>query len=193
MPHSQDWDFSPPPDSLLGDHDVDVKSTALKGRRIALLLSGGIACIKLPLLARELRRHGAQVVAIASEEALRYVTHDALAWCTDQPVVTELTAQAEHLSGRAPFDAYLLAPATYNTIHKMRHGIADGVVTAVLATAIGRMERGQSKVLIAPTMHGSMHNSLLTEALRFLHGLGCRVIKPRQEHGKNNQIGRAHV
>jgi phosphopantothenoylcysteine decarboxylase/phosphopantothenate--cysteine ligase len=186
MTHNTDWDFSPPPDSKLGDHDVDVKSTALQGKRIALLLSGGIACIKIPLLARELRRHGAQVVAIVSEEALRYVTRDALAWCTDQPVICELTAQAEHLSGRAPFDAYLLAPATYNTIHKLRYGIADGVVTAVLATAIGRMERGQSKVLLAPTMHGSMHNSILTEALRFLHGLGCRVIKPRQEHGKNN-------
>lgn len=166
------------PESALGDHDVERKSNALDGRRIALLLSGGIACIKIPLLARELRRHGAEVVAMVSEEALRYVTVDALSWCTDRPVICALSAQAEHLSGRSPFDAYLVAPATYNTINKLRYGIADGVLTSVLVTAFGRLERGQSKLLLAPTMHGSMHNSILTESLHWLAEHGVRVIPP---------------
>ncbi|GDY00894.1 hypothetical protein LBMAG49_02230 [Planctomycetota bacterium] len=186
MTKRNDWDFSPPPESALGDHDVERKSNALDGRRIALLLSGGIACIKIPLLARELRRHGAEVVAMVSEEALRYVTVDALSWCTDRPVICALSAQAEHLSGRSPFDAYLVAPATYNTINKLRYGIADGVLTSVLVTAFGRLERGQSKLLLAPTMHGSMHNSILTESLHWLAEHGVRVIPPKQSHGKNN-------
>ena len=41
-----------------------------------------------------------------------------------------------------------------------------------MASAIGRMEQGKSQVLIAPTMHGSLHNSILTESLKILSGLG---------------------
>ncbi len=181
-----DWDFTPPPPSPLGDHDVALVGNRLVGKRVALLLSGGIACIKTPMLARALRRQGAEVVAFASDEALRYVTEDALAWCTDRPIVKHLTAQAEHLSDRSPFDAYLVAPATYNTINKLRYGIADSVVTSVLASALGRMERGQAAVLVAPTMHGTMHTAILTESLRWLDAHGVRVIPPRMQNGKHN-------
>jgi phosphopantothenoylcysteine decarboxylase/phosphopantothenate--cysteine ligase len=48
------------------------------------------------------------------------------------------------------------------------------------------MERGLTTVLIAPTMHGSLHNSLLVDALRRLHDLGARVIPPRDAYGKHN-------
>lgn len=181
-----DWDFSAPPPSALGDHDVLLEGEALLGKRVALLASGGIACIKVPALVRALRRQGAQVVAFVSEEALRYTTEDALEWCTHHKVVRALSPQAEHLSDSQPFDAYLLAPATYNTINKLRYGIADGVLSTVLASALGRMERGQTQVLIAPTMHGSMHNSILSESLAWLAARGVRVIRPRQEHGKNH-------
>lgn len=161
----------------------------LAGKRVALLVSGGIAAFKAPLLARALRRQGAHVVAFASEEALRYVTAEALEWSTVHPVVTRLTAAAEHLSDEAPFAAYLLAPATYNSINKLRHGIADGVVSAALVSALGRMEQGRAQLLIAPTMHGSMHTAILTESLRFLAGLGVRIIAPREDYGKHNLPG----
>jgi phosphopantothenoylcysteine decarboxylase/phosphopantothenate--cysteine ligase len=181
-----DWDFTPPPSSALSDHAVELEGEHLAGKRVALLLSGGIACIKAPQLARALRRQGAEVTAFLSEEALRYTTVDALEWCTDRPAVVRLTAQAEHLSDRAPFDAYLVAPATYNTINKLRHGIADGVVASVLASALGRMERGRCAVLVAPTMHGTMHTAILTESLRWLSAHGVRVVPPREAHGKHN-------
>ena len=77
------------------------------------------------------------------------------------------------------------APATYNTINKLRYGIADGVITAALASALGRMERGQTQILIAPTMHGSLHNSILTESLQQLQKIGVRIIPPRVADGKN--------
>ena len=57
------WDFSPPPPSDLGDHDVPLEGTHLQGKRIALLVTGGIAAMKAPLIARALRRQGADVVA----------------------------------------------------------------------------------------------------------------------------------
>jgi phosphopantothenoylcysteine decarboxylase / phosphopantothenate---cysteine ligase len=181
-----DWDFQPPPESELGDRAIALESTHLQNKRIALLITGSIAAIKAPLIARTLRRQGATVVAFASSEALRYTTVDALEWSTTNAVVTKLTANAEHLSDENPFAAYLVAPATYNTINKMGLGIADGVITSALGSAIGRMEQGKTKILIAPTMHGSLHNSILTRSLQQLNSLGVTILPPKVANGKNN-------
>lgn len=181
-----DWDFSAPTPSAMGDHDVPMVSQRLAGRRIALLVTGGIAAMKTPQIARALRRHGAQVVAFASEDALRYVAREALEWATLGPVITGLTWRAEHLSDDAPFDAYLLAPATHSTIAKMAHGIGDTVVTSALISALGRLAQGRTKVLVAPTMHGTMHNAQLVDNARRLAAQGVRLIAPRDAYGKHN-------
>lgn len=181
-----DWDFSAPTPSGMGDHDVPRASDRLAGRRIALLVTGGIAAMKAPEVARGLRRHGASVVAFASEDALRYVAREALEWATLGPVVSALTWKAEHLSDSAPFDAYLVAPATHSTIAKMAHGIGDTVVTSALISALGRMEQGRTRVLVAPTMHGTMHNAQLVDNARRLAAQGVRFITPRDAYGKHN-------
>jgi len=181
-----DWDFSPPPSCGMGDHDVPDEGTHLKGKSVALVITGGIASMKAPFIARALRRQGARVVVYASEDALRYTTVEALEWSSNNPVVTRLTSAAEHISDANPFDVFLVAPATYNTINKMACGTADGTVSTTLACAIGRMERGQASVLVAPTMHGTLHNSILTDSMKKLHSLGVRIIPPRQDYGKNN-------
>ncbi|MGL5834407.1 MAG: bifunctional phosphopantothenoylcysteine decarboxylase/phosphopantothenate--cysteine ligase CoaBC [Waterburya sp.] len=180
------WDFEPPPESALGDRQIALESTHLQSKRIALLVTGSIAAMKAPLIARTLRRRGAEVVAFVSPEALRYTTIDALEWSTTNPVVTKLTANAEHLSDEHPFAAYLVAPATYNTINKMALGIADGVISSTLGSAIGRMEQGKTQILVAPTMHGTLHNSILTESLHKLDRLGVKIIPPQVAYGKNN-------
>lgn len=180
------WDFSSPPESDLGDREVPLEGYHLHHKRIALLVTGSIAAMKAPFIARALRRQGAEVVAFVSSEALRYTTVDTLEWSTTNPVVTKLTPAAEHLSDENPFAAYLVAPATYNTINKMALGIADGVITSTLGSAIGQMERGKTQILVVPTMHGSLHNSILTSSLQKLDHMGVRIIKPRIDYGKNN-------
>ncbi len=181
-----DWDFAAPTPSTMGDHDVPRASDRLARKRIALLVTGGIAAMKAPEVARGLRRHGASVTAFASEDALRYVAREALEWATLGPVVSALTWQAEHLSDSHPFDAYLVAPATHSTIAKMAHGIGDTVVTSALISALGRMEQGQTQVLVAPTMHGTMHNAQLVDNARRLAAQGVRFITPRDAYGKHN-------
>ncbi len=181
-----DWDFTAPAESDLGDRQVLLCGNHLAGKRIALLITGSIAAIKAPLLARELRREGATVVAFASPEALRYTTIESLEWSTTYPVITQLTPAAEHLSDNHPFDLYLVAPATYNTINKFRYGIADGVISCTLASALGKQEKGQTKIMIVPTMHGSLHNQILTESCQKLHQWGVKVMAPKDAYGKHN-------
>lgn len=178
--------FPAPTPSDLGDHEVPRDGDALDGVRVALVVTGGIAAFKAPMIARALRRQGAVVTAFATTEGLRYVAREALEWACDRPVVVDLTAGAEHLSDSAPFDVYLVAPATYSVIGKVANGIADTPVTATLASAVGRMERGFASILLAPTMHGSMHNSILVANLRALHSIGCTVVPPRDAYGKHN-------
>lgn len=187
------WDFSPPPESDLADREVALLGTHLQGKRIALLITGSIAAMKAPLIARALRRQGANVVTFASPEALRYTTIDTLEWSSTNQVVTKLTAAAEHLNDSDPFAAYVVAPATYNTINKMRYGIADGVITSTLASAIGRMESKKTKLLLAPAMHGSLHNSILTQSLKQLQEMGVQIIPPRIDYGKNNLADEAEI
>ena len=66
-----DWDFQPPDKPKLGedtsthptDRQIVLESTHLQNKRIALLITGSIAAMKAPLIARTLRRQGAEVIA----------------------------------------------------------------------------------------------------------------------------------
>lgn len=181
-----DWDGQPPRSTVLGDHEVALDSTHLLGRRIALVVTGGIAALRTPDLARALRRRGAEVTAFCSADALPFVGRQALEWATCRPVITALGWRAEHLSDGEGFDAWLVAPATANTLAKLACGIADTPVSAALASALGRMERGQTQLLLAPTMHGTLHSSILTAHARRLAELGVHLIAPRDAYGKHN-------
>ncbi|MBX3354507.1 MAG: phosphopantothenate--cysteine ligase family flavoprotein [Phycisphaeraceae bacterium] len=178
--------LSRPTPSDLGDREVVREGDELEGVRAALLVTGSIAAFKTPIVARLLRKHGARVTPFASQEALRYVTAEALSWSCDTPAVTVLSPESEHLSDAAPFEVYLVAPATANTLAKMAAGIADGVVTATLASALGRVEQGRASLLVAPAMHGSMHTAILDRNLRTLVELGVEVVPPRDAAGKHN-------
>lgn len=180
------WTPIPPSSSSLLDHDVEVHGSYLKGKRIALMVCGGIAAMKAPLIARALRRYEAEVVAYVTEEALKYTTVDALEWSTYNKVVTNLSPLSEHLSKEKPFNAFLLAPATYNSINKLRHGIADTPVTTTLAAALSSAVNGKTQMFIAPTMHGDFHNPILEESLCFLSSNGVKLIPPRDAYGKHN-------
>lgn len=180
-----EWNFTPPTKSDLSDHEVRSASSALSGKSIALMISGSIAAYRCPDLIRELRKHGASVKVFASESALQFVTETTLEWTSLHSVVSSLSADAEHLESDYPFDLFLVAPATYNSINKMACGIADSALSTALSCALGCLEQQNTPILIAPCMNGIMHNSILTESMTKLDSLGVSFIKPRQEDGKN--------
>ncbi len=159
--------------------------SALDGRRIVLAVTGSIAVLEAPRLARELMRQGADVWVCMSEAAAGIVTPAALQWCTGNPVVTEIGGWVEHLflagawEGRG--DLLLVAPATSNTIAKMAHGIDDTVVCTVAVTAIG----AGVPVLVAPGMHACMaEHPAFRGNLDRLRSFGVEIVEPLMAEGK---------
>ena len=140
----------------------------------------------MPDLIRDFRREGADVVVYITESGLRYVAKEALEWCSQNPVIDHFTADAEHLSDSTIFDVFVVAPASYNTLNNAALGVANSVVSAAIAAALGRMENQGIPILFAPTMHGAMHNSILTRSMKILREMGATLIPPLQTHGKNN-------
>lgn len=160
------------------DLKVDIIGDYLKDKSIALCVTGGIAAIETPKLARHLRRYGADVKAYMTPEAQKFIGKASLEWGTEQAVVTELSGLAEHISLE---DLTLVAPATLNTVNKIMSGHADNVVTTLVASSLG-MEK---PIYLAPTMHESLyHNPIFKENLEKAKDYGIKIIKPRGNEGK---------
>jgi phosphopantothenoylcysteine decarboxylase/phosphopantothenate--cysteine ligase len=160
-------------------------SQLLTGRRIVIGVSGSIAAIEVPKVIRELIRHGADVRAVMSPEAMRLVTPETLEFATGHPVVTHLTGNVEHVTllgpGAGRADLYLIAPATANTISKVAHGIDDTPVTSCASVALG----GGVPMLLAPAMHSHMGvNPAVRENLEKLRGWGVGMISGASTEGE---------
>ena len=113
------------------------KSNLLKGKRITLCVTGSVACIEAPKIARELMRHGADVFPVMSESAEHLITKELMEWACENPVVTKLSGEIEHVRLGAYSDLVLVCPSTANTISKIACGIADTPVTSTVSCAIG--------------------------------------------------------
>ncbi len=153
------------------------KSRLLDGKKIALCITGSVAAIKTPDLARELMRNGAEVITVMSKSSQKLISPSLLEWATGNPVVTDLTGKIEHVSlGRkGGVDLVLIAPATANTIGKIAAGIDDTPVTSLATTSIG----SGIPLMILPAMHGSMYSHpIVSENIRKLSQMGIKIILP---------------
>ena len=164
---------------------VGVKGEDLKGCKIALCLTGSVAVVKSPELARELKRYGAEVYAFMSQAAIKLISPMLMEWATGNPVVTELTGAVEHIAMAGEHsertDLVIVAPATANTIGKVAAGIDDTSVTTLLSTALG----SGVPILIAPAMHESMYkHPIVRENIEKLRGLGIHFVGPKIVEGK---------
>jgi len=160
------------------DLKVERVGSELDGYSIALAVTGGIAAIATPMVARELRRYGADVNAYVTPSALKFIGRASLEWATEKEVVCELTGLAEHIARE---DLVLVVPATMNTFNKVMNGIADNNVTSLVASALGQ----RKPVYMAPTMHESLYqNPFFQENLRRAEDYGVRIIEPMFEEGK---------
>ncbi|MFP3951101.1 MAG: bifunctional phosphopantothenoylcysteine decarboxylase/phosphopantothenate--cysteine ligase CoaBC [Candidatus Bathyarchaeia archaeon] len=164
---------------------IGSKSSILSGKKLVLCVTGSVAAIKSPEIARELMRQGAEVFCVMSPMSQRIIHPDMLEWSTGNPVVTELTGEIEHVTYAGEHeeraDLILVAPSTANTIGKVASGIDDPPVTTLLTTGIG----AGIPVIIAPAMHSSMYNHpIVMENIEKLEEIGIKVLMPRIEEEK---------
>ncbi len=160
---------------------IGTKGDELKDKKIVLCITGSVAAIKSPELARELMRHGAQVFPVMTKTAQRIIQPDLMEWATGNPVITKLTGKIEHVALGKDADLILVAPATANTISKIACGIDDTTVTSVVSVAFGLGK----PILLVPAMHESMYrHPILIQNIEKLRSLQCEFIGPEIEEGK---------
>lgn len=171
------------PTATQDDLAVDAKSELLRGLRVAVCGGGGIASIELPRLVRELRRHGAAVRCVVSENALRFVGREALEWASASPVTVTPTGMADHICTE---DLVVAMPATADLLAKLSLGLASDGVTTYLLSATGK----GVPLVLCPTMHASLASAPISQEHRArLKALpALRLLAPRIEEGKEKAL-----
>ncbi len=162
---------------------------ALRGARVLLGVTGGIACYKAVELARLLVKAGAQVQVLMTEAAQRFVGAATFAAVTHRAVPTDVFDSPEHVLHvrlARTHDVVVVAPATANVIAKMAHGIADDLLTNVLLTST-------SPLVVTPAMHTEMWEHPATRAnVETLRTRGAVIVDPEAGElaGGDEGIGR---
>ena len=149
----------------------------LHGKRILLIVSGGIAAYKSLELIRRLRERGASVRCVLTKSGAQFVTPLSLSALSEDKVYTDLfslTDEAEmgHIQLSRDADLLLVVPASADILAKMAHGMADDLATtALLAT--------DKDVMVAPSMNVRMWTHAATQAnLATLQERGVHVVGP---------------
>ncbi|MGZ6292229.1 MAG: bifunctional phosphopantothenoylcysteine decarboxylase/phosphopantothenate--cysteine ligase CoaBC [Syntrophales bacterium] len=149
----------------------------LKGKKIVLGITGGIAAYKSAELTREFVKKGAFVRVIMTKNAAEFITRLTLQTLSGHPVFTEMFApladfDMAHISLAEYADIIVIAPATANIIGKIAAGLADDILTTtVMAT--------KAPVLICPAMNVNMYNnSIVKENIGRLKAQGYLFMVP---------------
>src|SRR6185295_12363019 len=134
----------------------------LKGKRILLVIAGGIAAFKAQELVRLLRKRDASVRCVLTEAGAKFVTPMALQALTEDRIYTDLfslTDESEmgHIQLSRDADLLVVAPATANVLARMAAGLADDLATTVLLAT-------DKPVLAAPAMNVRMWTHAATVA-----------------------------
>ncbi|MCI0632999.1 MAG: bifunctional phosphopantothenoylcysteine decarboxylase/phosphopantothenate--cysteine ligase CoaBC [Actinobacteria bacterium] len=149
--------------------------SALRGRRILLGVTGGIAAYKACILVRLLRLRGANVRVVMTPSAERFVGPATFAALSDHRVYTDLweaSGGVPHVRLAHDADVAVVAPATANTLAKLAQGIADDLLTSTLLEAT-------CPLVLAPAMHTGMWEHPATQAnLTALAARGARLVGP---------------
>ena len=160
----------------------------MDGKRILLIISGGIAAYKCPDLVRRLREQGLRVRCLLTHGGAEFVTALALQAVSEEKVYQSLFSLTDenemgHIRLSRETDIILIAPATANIISKMAHGLADDLATATLLAS-------NKPVMIAPAMNHQMWNHPATQNnLALLKTRGVKIIGPEEGNMACGEFG----
>ncbi|MGH7260426.1 MAG: bifunctional phosphopantothenoylcysteine decarboxylase/phosphopantothenate--cysteine ligase CoaBC, partial [Nitrospiraceae bacterium] len=169
---------------------MQVPGQKFSGKRVLLGVSGSIAAYKTVELLRTLVREGADVSVIMTEAATRFVAPLTFEVLSRHPVVTDLFAAHQemlHLTLPEEADAFVIAPATANTLAKCALGLADDLLSTMTLTA-------RCPVIIAPAMDGGMwdHHTVQDHVSR-LRQRGVTVLDPVEGPLASGKIGKGRL
>ncbi|MBU2325952.1 MAG: bifunctional phosphopantothenoylcysteine decarboxylase/phosphopantothenate--cysteine ligase CoaBC, partial [Alphaproteobacteria bacterium] len=165
----------------------------LAGKRILLIIAGGIAAYKSLDLIRRLRERGADVRPIMTRGAQEFVTPLAVGALSASHVYTELFSREDeqdvgHIRLARECDLVLVAPATADLMAKMANGLADDLASTVLLAT-------DRPVLIAPAMNPKMWSHAATRRnFSVLQRDGIQAIGPMKgEMAESGERGRGRM
>ena len=149
----------------------------LNGKKVLLIITGGIAAYKSLELVRKLKEKGADVIPVMTKAAENFVTPMSVSALAQEKVFNklfDLTDEAEmgHIELSRSSDLIIVAPASADFIAKTATGQANDLAsTLILAT--------DTKVLMAPAMNVRMWENPLTQKnIKILHNNGVKFVGP---------------
>ena len=166
--------------------------TIFSGKRIVLGVTGSIAAYKAAALASLLTKSGAEVDTILTDAASLLISPMTFSSLTGRKAYLDedLWKQDDHvlhIDLGENNQAFLIAPATANTIAKLAHGLADNLLTlAALAS--------RTQIAVAPAMDGGMYSHPATQAnLDLLRERGVHIWGPAEGHLASGLSGRGRM
>lgn len=160
----------------------------LKGKRVLLIVSGGIAAYKALELVRLLRKAGCAVNCVLTRAGAEFVTALSLQALSENRVHTDLFSLTDenemgHIQLSRAADLVVVAPATANILAKMAAGLADDLASTLLLAT-------DKRVLVAPAMNVRMWLHPATQAnVATLASRGVAVVGPDEGAMACNEFG----
>lgn len=164
----------------------------LKGKHILVGVTGSIAAYKTAMLIRLLVKEGAEVKVIMTKLAKEFITPLTLATLSKNPILVDFFNPENgewnsHVSLGEWADAYVIAPATANSIGKMSHGVADNLLITTYLSA-------RCPIFIAPAMDFDMYAHITTtENLQTLRRHGVHIIEPGDGELASGLVGKGRM
>jgi phosphopantothenoylcysteine decarboxylase/phosphopantothenate--cysteine ligase len=151
------------------------KSMNLKNKNIILCITGSIAAYKSVYLASFFNKKGANVYAVLTKNATKFITPITFKTITKNKVTTDMFDKSDfipHISLAELADIIVVAPATANIIAKAATGMADDMVSTLLLSS-------QAPKIIVPAMNVNMYNNSITQInIQILKDNGFFIMPP---------------
>ena len=152
----------------------------LQGKTILLGVTGSISAFKACELARLFIKAGASVHVVMTPSAERFVSALTFEALTRNAVLSEKTeswsSELNHIELGRKCDAFIIAPATANTLNKIAQGIADNILTQTALAFRGT-------ILLSPAANTQMLAKTATlHSLKFLESQHYAIIQPQEAY-----------
>lgn len=160
----------------------------LKGKTVVLAVTGSIAAYKMANTARMLKKLGADVHVLMTQNATQFINTITFETLTQHKCLIDtfdrnFQYSVEHVALAKAADIVLIAPASANVIGKIACGIADDMLTTTVMAC-------PCKKLVAPAMnHNMLHNPIVEDNIKKLASYGYGIINADTGMLANGDIG----